>query len=180
MANTVALLKLKTQAALNNRTLSIAKMTSTTDDEAAALTARFNALAGKVTKAVFARRYNLPGGASMLSQHLSGNRPMSLEAAMAYARGFGVPLSEISKRIADQVQAATGLLEGAPASSSGPPSLPQSLEVLGIALAAAPISSRPALAMNLAEWAKEGGQGPWPDAVLTLLQAAPSKHARTA
>lgn len=68
-----------------------------------------------------------------------------------------------------------------PASATGAPlGVSQALEVLGIALAAAPISSRPALAMNLAEWAKEGGQGPWPDAVLTLLQAAPSKHARTA
>lgn len=109
MAATVAVLKHKTQALLNNWVISIATM-DPDNDEAAALAARFNAMAGQMPKAVFARRFGLPGGASMLSQHLSGNRPMSLEAAMVYARGFNVPLGEISQRLADQVQAATELL----------------------------------------------------------------------
>jgi len=39
----------------------------------------------------------------MLSQHQSGHRPIGLDAAMAYARGLGVPLSEISPRLANKV-----------------------------------------------------------------------------
>lgn len=108
MAATVAALKPKAQAPLNIWFGSIAKMSP--DDEAAALTERFNAIAGRMPKSVFAQRYGVPGGASMLSQHLSGNRPMSLEAAMAYARGFSVPLGDISQRLADQVRAAADLL----------------------------------------------------------------------
>jgi len=54
-------------------------------------------------KAQFAREYGVPGGASMLSQHQSGHRPIGLDAAMAYARGLGVPLSEISPRLANRV-----------------------------------------------------------------------------
>ena len=43
----------------------------------------------------------------MLSQHLSGNRPLNLAAATAYAKGFKVPLQEISPRLANEVAAAT-------------------------------------------------------------------------
>lgn len=43
----------------------------------------------------------------MLSQHLSGNRPLNLAAATAYAKGFKVPLHEISPRLANEVAAAT-------------------------------------------------------------------------
>jgi SOS-response transcriptional repressor LexA len=60
-----------------------------------------------VNKAAFAREHKIPGGASMVSQHLSGHRPMSLAAATAYAKGFGVPLEQISPRIAAQVIAGT-------------------------------------------------------------------------
>lgn len=57
-------------------------------------------------KAYFAYRYGVPGGPSMVSQHLSGNRPISGEAAVAYARGFNVPVSKISPRFAALVNAA--------------------------------------------------------------------------
>lgn len=123
MSTTVALLKPFAQAMLNAGVLSMANM-SALDDEAAALAARFDALAGKMTKAVFARRFGLPGGASMLSQHLSGNRPLSLDAALAYARGFQVPLDDISARLANEVREASALLADAPA---GQPSLNASL-----------------------------------------------------
>lgn len=43
----------------------------------------------------------------MLSQHLSGNRPLNLAAATAYAKGFGVALHEISPRLANEVSEAT-------------------------------------------------------------------------
>nr|DAO72422.1 MAG TPA: Repressor protein CI [Caudoviricetes sp.] len=68
--------------------------------EAAKLARRFR---GR-SKAAFAREFAVPGGPSMISQHISGHRPISLEAAAAYARGFGVPLEEISPRLAAQVR----------------------------------------------------------------------------
>lgn len=45
----------------------------------------------------------------MLSQHIKGRRPMNLQAATAYAAGFGVPLEEISPRLAEEVRAAKEL-----------------------------------------------------------------------
>ncbi len=38
-----------------------------------------------------------------MSQHASGNRPIGLQAAIAYAKGFGVTLAEISPRLALEV-----------------------------------------------------------------------------
>lgn len=74
--------------------------------EAERLRARFRNVE---SKAEFARKYGLPGGASMLSQHLSGHRPLNLAAATAYATGFGVPLAEISPRLAKEVAAAANV-----------------------------------------------------------------------
>lgn len=68
----------------------------TPEEEAARLAQRFEG----VKQAAFAREHAVPGGASMVSQHLKGRRPISLDAATAYARGFGVPLAEISPRLA--------------------------------------------------------------------------------
>lgn len=84
--------------------------------EAERLRRRFESISNK---AKFARQYKVPGGASMLSQHLSGHRPMNLAAATAYATGFGVPLEKISPRLASQVHAAK---EAAPQgnTSTGP------------------------------------------------------------
>lgn len=76
----------------------------TTQEEARRLRERFSTLAK--SKAAFARDNGLPGGASMLSQHLSGHRPLNLAAATAYAKGFGVALCEISPRLAKEVAAA--------------------------------------------------------------------------
>lgn len=42
----------------------------------------------------------------MISQHVKGHRPISLEAALAYARGFGCSLEEISPRLAAKHAAA--------------------------------------------------------------------------
>jgi phage repressor protein C with HTH and peptisase S24 domain len=72
----------------------------TPEEEAAHLQARF---AG-VRQAEFARTHNVPGGASMLSQHIKGRRPLNLEAAIAYAKGFGVSLDQISPRLANEVR----------------------------------------------------------------------------
>lgn len=52
-------------------------------------------------RAEFARTWKVPGGASMIYQHLNGMKPISLEAALIYSKAFEVPLEEISPRIAD-------------------------------------------------------------------------------
>lgn len=73
------------------------------EQEAANLARLFE---GVSNKAAFARDHKVPGGPSMLSQHCSGHRPIGLDAAMAYARGFGVALGDISPRLALQVAGA--------------------------------------------------------------------------
>src|SRR3546814_17452704 len=42
----------------------------------------------------------------MVYQHIKGIRPISLEAAKAYAKGFNCSLSEISPRLADEIAGA--------------------------------------------------------------------------
>lgn len=80
----------------------------TPEEEAARLKARFLG----VNQAAFAREHNVPGKASMVSQHIHGLRPINLESAIAYARGFGVPLEEISPRLARQARDATATVQG--------------------------------------------------------------------
>ena len=57
----------------------------------------------KTSQAEFAREFKVPGGASMISQHISGNRPIGLDAAVAYMQGFGCTLAEISPALAVQM-----------------------------------------------------------------------------
>ena len=45
-------------------------------------------------RAAFARRHKL--NATMINQHIKGDRPISLEYAKAYAAAFNLPLKEIS------------------------------------------------------------------------------------
>lgn len=71
----------------------------TIEEEAERLEKRFVG----VKQAQFARDFNVPGGASMLSQHIKGRRPINLDAAKAYARGFNCALSDISPRLAAEV-----------------------------------------------------------------------------
>lgn len=77
----------------------------TVEEEAARLHARFET----VSQAKFARENKVPGGASMVSQHIKGRRPINLEAAKAYARGFKCSLEEISPRLAEDVKQASAL-----------------------------------------------------------------------
>ena len=72
------------------------------EEEAKRLEERFIA----VNQAKFARDHKVPGGASMLSQHIKGRRPINLDAANSYADGFGCTLDEISPRLAEEVKAA--------------------------------------------------------------------------
>ncbi len=54
---------------------------------------------GMDSQAAFARHCGVPGGKSMLSQHVKATRPISLECAIAYAIGLNRPLSAISPRL---------------------------------------------------------------------------------
>lgn len=98
----------------------------TPEQEAEKLAERFKTL----NKAAFAREHQVPGGASMLNQHTKGHRPIGLEAAIAYARGFKVPLEEISPRLALQVRQALEL------SGDEAPQVPPTVEACVKSLAA--------------------------------------------
>jgi len=52
----------------------------------------------------FVRAMNPKGGASMVSQHLSGHRPISLIAAKEYAEWLGVTVAEISPSVALEME----------------------------------------------------------------------------
>ncbi|OYO27903.1 S24 family peptidase [Janthinobacterium sp. PC23-8] len=70
----------------------------TTEQEAERLKGRFST----VNRAAFVREHKLRGGQSMIYQHINGLRPISLDAALVYARGFGCSLEEISPRLAEE------------------------------------------------------------------------------
>lgn len=59
-----------------------------------------------VNQSAFAKKFEVPGGPSMVSQHIKARRPINMDAAIAYARGFEVALAEISPRLAAQVSSA--------------------------------------------------------------------------
>ncbi|ETH36840.1 hypothetical protein L546_1517, partial [Bordetella pertussis H897] len=77
----------------------------TIEEEAAALRERFQG----VNRAAFARDHEVKGGQAMIYQHITGRRPISIEAAMAYAAGFNCKLEEISPRLALEAQKAAAL-----------------------------------------------------------------------
>lgn len=74
----------------------------TTEEEADRLKARF----ANINRAAFARDNDLKGGQALIYQHINGVRKISREAALAYARGFGVKLDEISPRLAKEANEA--------------------------------------------------------------------------
>ena len=61
---------------------------------------------GIENRAEFARENKTRGGGNMISQHIKGHRPISMEAGIAYAKGFNVYLSEISERLAQIIESA--------------------------------------------------------------------------
>ena len=73
--------------------------------------ALLRALFGSRNKAQFARDTEFPGGPSMISQHLSGHRPINLAAAFAYSRGLGVDIEAFSPRIAEQIRRISSISE---------------------------------------------------------------------
>lgn len=85
--------------------------TWTPAEEAERLKVRFEAVENR---AEFARRSGVPGGAAMIYQHINNLRPISLEGAIAYARGFGCRLAEISPKQAEEARRAISLLDTPP------------------------------------------------------------------
>lgn len=73
------------------------------EQEAQRLTARFQSVK---SRAKFAADHGVPGGGAMVYQHMHAIRPISLEAAKAYARGFGCPLEDISPSLAQKAASA--------------------------------------------------------------------------
>lgn len=86
----------------------------TQEEEARHLKARF----ANVNRAEFARQHGIKGGQASIYQHINALRPISLDAAKAYARGFGVPLEEISPRLAKEVAEASAY--AGPAAGANP------------------------------------------------------------
>lgn len=78
--------------------------------EAANLSSRIKDL----NLAKFAREFQVPGGASMIYQHASGRRAISLKAGLAYAKGLNCALDEISPRLALLAQTVRNSTEDIP------------------------------------------------------------------
>jgi hypothetical protein len=95
----------------------------TVEEEAQRLRARFDDVPNK---AAWAREHGLPGGPSMLNQHIHGHRPMNMDAALVYMAGFRVRLDEISPRLAKVMYAALRQLEESKQvdKPTAPPELP--------------------------------------------------------
>lgn len=106
--------------------------------------ARLKELLGDRNKAQFAKENHVPGGASMLSQHISGHRPISLNAAVAYARGLGVPVEAFSPRLARAIADANQA---------------SSIVVAAIAPSPSPAAGSPAINVPLLANAGSMGQG---------------------
>lgn len=139
----VALLKGRTQAPLKLLRSSIAYMESDPQREGQRL-AQLLARHGITNKSEFARQHRLKGGPSMLSQHISGNRPISLDAAVVYCTALRVTLEEVSPSMAEQVRLAARMLRpGVGVHEPGPP---------GLASAFASRSAWPLRAITEREW----------------------------
>lgn len=126
MCRTVAALHGYVKPRYRYRSLALLHMNMwTQEEEAKRLHNRFDKLKTEkgIGQAEFARTFGLPGGASMLSQHIKGRRPISLESAVVYARGFGVPLDEISPRLAAEMKNLNIVQSIGPTSKMGTPSV---------------------------------------------------------
>lgn len=97
----------------------------TTEEEAANLR---RLLASVKNKAQFAKDFGVPGGASMLSQHQSGHRPISLDAAKAYAKGLGIGIGEIAPRFAKLVSDVSELAQHSKPDEQGGVGLARTLD----------------------------------------------------
>lgn len=134
-----------------------------------------------VKQAQFAKTANVPGGASLLSQHKSGHRPISMDSVIAYARGLQVPIDAISPSLAATLrEAATLLSPQGKRSAQSHVSLSQALQVLGIELARdMPNDVREDAADILGKLALRRGAERHQHELITLLEAPHSKRTGT-
>ena len=82
-------------------------------EEAEALRKRFAKLKSEkgISRAAFARANKISGGDAMVYQHIDGRRPISMEAALLYAKGFGCSLEDISPRLALEARKSSEMLK---------------------------------------------------------------------
>lgn len=156
----------------------------TQEEEAAKLLKRFNELKLLgVGQAQFARDFKVPGGPSMLSQHIKNRRPLNLEAALAYAEGFGCELVEISPRLAQEVASAAraaGLSTDKPWHGANPVSennsqietdgVAQAIVVLRDALGTLSDEARETAALLMGKMASQP-TGTWAERLIDLMKA---------
>ena len=76
--------------------------------------ANLNDMIKDLNWAKFARDFSVPGGASMIYQHATGRRAISLNAGLAYAKGLGCALESISPRLAQLAQSVRDSTEDVP------------------------------------------------------------------
>ncbi|XJC72772.1 hypothetical protein ACHFCA_17385 [Delftia tsuruhatensis] len=92
-------------------------------EEAARLRAIWDATPNRMSQAEFGETYNI-GGQSAVNNFLKGASPLSLKAALGFARGLGVSMRDFSPRLADQAKAvaetATDLPPASPSPTPGP------------------------------------------------------------
>jgi hypothetical protein len=125
-------------------------------------------LFAKVNQAQFSRDHGVPGGASMVSQNISGNRPISMDAALVYSKGLGVDISEFSPRLAKK---AAKYAAGERLAVDPPgPTVEAALDTVVRALAGLPDDGQEALAKHLQILAVAPGDPRVKKRVLDLLR----------
>jgi hypothetical protein len=75
------------------------------EQEAKALSGKMANLRGTVTRREFAKEYGVLGGESMIYQHIQGIRPISMDAAVGYAKGLKCSIADFSPRLYNEVKA---------------------------------------------------------------------------
>lgn len=60
-----------------------------------------------ISRAAFAKTHKIKGGDAMIYQHINDLKPISLDAGLAYAKGFDCPLLDISERLVQEAEALT-------------------------------------------------------------------------
>lgn len=73
--------------------------------EAAALKKAFEERTPALSQERFGLEFDI-GSQGMVWQYLNGHRPLNLSVALKFARGLGVPVSQFSRRLADELRAA--------------------------------------------------------------------------
>lgn len=92
-----------------------------------------------VNRAKFARDFDVPGKGAMIYQHITGMKPISIECAIAYARGFNCSIAEISPSVAERLAKIPAIFSeqtiNAPTNITPlkPPPEPLIAELLGLA-----------------------------------------------